>query len=181
MSIPISHILRVVPGNNHIQFRCDIHCLSRSRKHQMYKLNTPSRLKSTPNLHIIGASGNDYEMHVTPTSVFCSWPDQHQACKHILFLLHQTLSIYCRGKDLFIHPPTLIEKVNSGKMLKSKFISPLANNLCVCAHDANCQLCYLLVCYYLPLFRSHFIITILTKAKFKISDILISSLLHPPK
>jgi hypothetical protein len=107
MSIPNNDILRVVPGNDHIQFRCAIHHLSRSRKHPMYILNTPSHLQQTPILHIIGSSGNDYEIHVTSTSVSCSCPDQHQACKHILFLLYQTMAIFCRGKDLFVHPPTL--------------------------------------------------------------------------
>jgi hypothetical protein len=141
MSIPNNDILRVLPGNDHIQFRCDIHRLSRSRKHPMYILDTPSRLQQNPILHIIGSSGNDYDIHVTPTSISCSCPDQHQACKHILFLLYQTMAIFRRGKDLFVHPPTLIEKINSGKTLQSKYLSPLANNLCVCTHNANCKLC----------------------------------------
>jgi len=141
MSIPKKDILRVEPGNDHIQFRCDIHRLSRSRKHPMYILDTPSRLQPNPTLHIIGSSGNDYELHVTPTSISCSCPDQHQACKHILFLLHQTMAIFRQGKDLFVHPPTLIGKINSGKTLETKYLSPLANNLCVCIHNANCQLC----------------------------------------
>ena len=98
MSIPINDILRVAPGNDHIQFRCDIHRLSRSRKHPMYILDTPSRLQGTPTLHIIGASGNDYELHVTPTSISCSCPDQHQACKHMLFILHQTMSVFAKAK-----------------------------------------------------------------------------------
>jgi len=143
MSIPHNDILRVAAGNDHIQFRCDIHRLSRSRKHPMYILDTPSRLQPNPTLHIIGSSGNDYELHVTPTSISCSCPDQHQACKHILFLLHQTMAIFRQGKDLFVHPPTLIEKINSGKTLQTKYLSPLANNLCVCTLIGNCVICSL--------------------------------------
>ena len=141
MSIPINDILRVAPGNDHIQFRCDIHRLSRSRKHPMYILDTPSRLQETPTLHIIGASGNGYELHVTPTSISCTCPDQHQACKHILFILHQTMAVFRQGKDLIIHPPTLIEKINHGKTLQTKYLSPLANSLCVCIQNTNCQPC----------------------------------------
>jgi hypothetical protein len=141
MSIPHNDILRVMHGNDHIQFRCDIHRLSRSRKHPIYILDTPSRLQPNPTLHIIGSSGNDYKVHVTPTSISCSCPDQHQACKHILFLVHQTMATFRRGKDLFIHPPTLIEKIKSGKTLQLKYLSPLANNLCVGTLNGNCQLC----------------------------------------
>ena len=109
----------------------------------MYILDTTSRLQPSPTLHIIGSSGNDYEINVTPTSISCTCPDNNQACKHILFLLHQTLAIYRRGNDLFVHPPTLIEKINNGKTLQSKYLSPLANNLCVCTHDAMCSICNL--------------------------------------
>jgi hypothetical protein len=45
------------------------------------------------------------------------------------------------SKDLFVRPPMLIEKINSGKTLQSKYLSPLANNLFVCTHNVNCQLC----------------------------------------
>jgi len=142
MSIPNVAILRSRPGSDHIVFRCDYNRQARSRSHPMYILDTPSRLRPNPILHVIGSTGNEYQIVVTTTSISCSCPDKHSACKHILSLVHQTFVSHRRGQTFYVQPSTLIQKIQSGVFLN--FLTPLVNSLCISISlHAACCVCTL--------------------------------------
>jgi len=139
----LNDIIIRTPPSDVISIACEPKRNHRSRHHPMYILDTLSRTNQTPTLYIIGSTGNEYQMVVTRTSITCSCPDNHQGCKHILALLHLTTTSHRRGNYIYVTPSYLIDKIQTGTLLRSNYLNPLPNRICSQNHQTDCQICNL--------------------------------------
>lgn len=130
------------PHSEVISIRSETKRHQRSRHHPMYILDTPSRTRATPTLYVVGSTGNEYQIVTTTTSITCSCPDNHPGCKHILALLHLTTTSHRRGNKIYVTPSFLIDKIQSGSLLRGHYLDPLPNRICLSPyHQTDCSIC----------------------------------------
>ena len=137
-----NEIIIRTPPSDVICIICEPTRHQRSRHHPMYILDTSSRRNPAPTLYIIGSTGNEYQIVLTRTSITCSCPDDHPGCKHILALLHLTTTSHRRGNQIFTTPSYVIDKIQNGTLLRSNYLDPLPNRICLSPyHHIECSTC----------------------------------------
>ena len=66
-------------------------CLNRAQTQKLFLIKPPIRNQSRHHkqifILIIGATGNEYIISLTKTSLKCNCPDASPVCKHIIFVL----------------------------------------------------------------------------------------------
>ena len=55
---------------------------------QSFHIVSPHRFIYDREVIILGSTGNEYVVMFSLKSILCNCPDEHKACKHILFILH---------------------------------------------------------------------------------------------
>ena len=91
---------------------------------------------------VLGSTGNAYILTVSNTSISCTCPDSHPACKHILFLL--LVSGFSGCRQLTLSAGNLLQKLHAEpppSKLRGALLDEHTNNLCSAHNYPSCFFC----------------------------------------